>query len=66
MQDTKRDISNLEIRVIDGCDHWLIVENPGAVDKAPAEFLDTIKVLIRIIHTERFVDKFRHSDIQLG
>ena len=46
MQDTKRDISNLEIRVIDGCDHWLIVENSEAVDKAPAEFLDTIKVLI--------------------
>jgi pimeloyl-ACP methyl ester carboxylesterase len=46
MQDTKKDISNLEIRVIDGCDHWLIVENPEAVDKAPAEFLDTIKVLI--------------------
>jgi pimeloyl-ACP methyl ester carboxylesterase len=46
MQDTKKDIPNLKIRVIDGCDHWLIVENPEAVDKAPAEFLDTIKVLI--------------------
>ncbi len=46
--------------------HLIIVENPEAVDKAPAEFLDTIKVLIRIIQTERFVDKFRHSDIQLG
>ena len=45
----EKDIPNPEVRVIDGCDHWLIVENPGAVDKAPAEFLDTIKVLIRII-----------------
>ncbi|HKI07739.1 MAG TPA: hypothetical protein VKA09_05040 [Nitrososphaeraceae archaeon] len=46
MQDTKKDIPNLEIRVLDGYDHWLIVENPEAVDKALAEFLDTIKVLI--------------------
>lgn len=45
MQDTKKDIPNLEIRVIDGCNHWLIVENPEAVDKAHAEFLDTSKVL---------------------
>lgn len=45
MQDTKKDIPNLEIRVIDGCNHWLIVENPEAVDKVPAEFLDTSKVL---------------------
>ncbi len=62
----EKDIPNLEVRVINGCDHWLIVENSEAVDKAPAEFLDTIKVLVRIIQTERFVDKFRHSDIQLG
>jgi hypothetical protein len=46
MQDTKKDIPNLEIRVIDGCDHWLIVENLEAVNKVPAEFLDAIKVLI--------------------
>ena len=45
----EKDIPNPEVRVIDGCDHWLIVENSEAVDKAPAEFLDTIKVLIRII-----------------
>jgi pimeloyl-ACP methyl ester carboxylesterase len=46
MQDMKKDIPDLEIRVIYGCDHWMIVENPEAVDKALAEFLDTIKVLI--------------------
>jgi pimeloyl-ACP methyl ester carboxylesterase len=45
MQDMKKDIPNLEIRVIGGCDHWMIVENPEAVDKALAQFLDTIKVL---------------------
>jgi hypothetical protein len=43
MQDKKR-YPKPRDRVIDGCDHWLIVENPGAVDKTPAEFLDTIKV----------------------
>lgn len=46
MQDMKKDIPDLEIRVIYGCDHWMIAENPEAVDKALAEFLDTIKVLI--------------------
>ena len=45
MQDMKKDIPNLEIKVIDECDHWMIVENPEALDKALAEFLDTIKVL---------------------
>lgn len=45
MQDMKKDIPDLEIRVIYGCDHWMIVENPEAVDKALAEFLDTIKIL---------------------
>ena len=45
MQEMKKDIPDLEIRVIYGCDHWMIVENPEAVDKALAEFLDTIKVL---------------------
>jgi pimeloyl-ACP methyl ester carboxylesterase len=43
MRDMKEDLPNLEIRVIDGCDHWMIVENPEAVDKALAEFLDIIK-----------------------
>jgi pimeloyl-ACP methyl ester carboxylesterase len=43
MQEMKEDIPNLEIRIIDGCDHWMIVENPEAVDKALAEFLDIIK-----------------------
>jgi 3-oxoadipate enol-lactonase len=43
MQEMKRNIPNLEIRIIDGCDHWMIVENPEAVDKALTEFLDAIK-----------------------
>src|SRR5215211_6983920 len=43
MQDMKKDIPNLEIKVIDECDHWMIVENPKAVDKALAEFLDTLR-----------------------
>jgi 3-oxoadipate enol-lactonase len=46
MQDMKKDIPNLEIKVIDECDHWMIVENPEAVDEALGEFLDTIKVLV--------------------
>jgi pimeloyl-ACP methyl ester carboxylesterase len=45
MQDMKKDIPNFEIKVISGCDHWMIVENPEAVDKALAEFLDTIRIL---------------------
>jgi 3-oxoadipate enol-lactonase len=45
MQDMRKDIPNLEIKIIDECDHWMIVENPEAVDKALGEFLDTIKVL---------------------
>jgi pimeloyl-ACP methyl ester carboxylesterase len=44
MQDMKKDIPDLQINVIYGCDHWMIVENPEAVDKALAEFLDTIKI----------------------
>jgi pimeloyl-ACP methyl ester carboxylesterase len=44
MQDMKKYIPDLEIKVIYGCDHWMIVENPEAVDKALAEFLDTIKI----------------------
>ena len=45
MQDMRKDIPDLEIKIIDECDHWMIVENPEAVDKALGEFLDTIKVL---------------------
>jgi 3-oxoadipate enol-lactonase len=45
MQDMRKDIPDLEIKVIDECDHWMIVENPDAVDEALGEFLDTIKVL---------------------
>lgn len=45
MQDMRKDIPDLEIKVIDECDHWMIVENPEAVDEAFGEFLDTIKVL---------------------
>ncbi len=48
MQDMKKDIPNLEIRVIDGCDHWMIVENPEAVDNALAEFLDNIKNMLAV------------------
>ena len=46
MQDMKKEIPDLEIKVIDGCDHWMIVENPEAVDKALTEFLDIITVLM--------------------
>jgi 3-oxoadipate enol-lactonase len=46
MQDMRKDIPDLEIKVIDECDHWMIVENPEAVDEALGEFLDTIKVLV--------------------
>jgi 3-oxoadipate enol-lactonase len=46
MQDMNKDIPNLEIRIIEGCDHWMIVENPEAVDEALSEFLDTIRVLV--------------------
>jgi pimeloyl-ACP methyl ester carboxylesterase len=45
MQDMNKDIPNVEIKIIEGCDHWMIVENPEAVDEALGEFLDTIKVL---------------------
>ncbi|HEY3525131.1 MAG TPA: alpha/beta hydrolase [Nitrososphaeraceae archaeon] len=45
MQDMRKDIPDLEIKVIDECDHWMIVENPEAVDEALGEFLDTVKVL---------------------
>ena len=46
MQDMNKDIPNVEIKIIEGCDHWMIVENPEAVDEALGEFLDTIKVLV--------------------
>jgi pimeloyl-ACP methyl ester carboxylesterase len=45
MQDMRKDIPDLEIKVIDECDHWMIVENPEAVDEALGEFLDAIKIL---------------------
>jgi 3-oxoadipate enol-lactonase len=43
MQDMRKDIPNLEIKVIDECDHWMIVENPEAVDEALGKFLDTLR-----------------------
>lgn len=48
MQDMKTDIPDLEVKVIDGCDHWMIVENPEALDRALAEFLDTIKNMLSV------------------
>jgi 3-oxoadipate enol-lactonase len=48
MQDMKKDIPNLETKVIDECDHWMIVENPEALDRALAEFLDTIKNMLSV------------------
>jgi 3-oxoadipate enol-lactonase len=46
MQDMNKDIPDFEIKIIEGCDHWMIVENPEAVDEALSEFLGTIKVLV--------------------
>jgi 3-oxoadipate enol-lactonase len=46
MQDRNKDIPSLEIKIIEDCDHWMIVENPEAVDEALSEFLDTIKVSV--------------------
>lgn len=43
MKEMKRDIPKLEIRVIEGCDHWLIVENPDELDKALEEFLKVVR-----------------------
>jgi hypothetical protein len=31
-----------------GCDHWMIVENPEAIDNALANFLDTIKNMLHV------------------
>ena len=39
----KKDIPRFEIKVIEGCDHWLIVENPDELDKALEKFLDIVK-----------------------
>jgi pimeloyl-ACP methyl ester carboxylesterase len=46
MKEMKRDIPGLEIKVIEGCDHWLIVENPDELDKALGKFLTIVKMSI--------------------
>ncbi|HKG87471.1 MAG TPA: alpha/beta hydrolase [Nitrososphaeraceae archaeon] len=46
MKEMKKDIPRLEIKVIEGCDHWLIVENPDELDKALEEFLNIVKMSI--------------------
>ena len=46
MEEMKKDILRFEIKVIEGCDHWLIVENPDELDKALEKFLDIIKSTI--------------------
>lgn len=46
MKEMKRDIPKLEIKVIEGCDHWLIVENPDELDKALGKFLNVVKMSI--------------------
>jgi pimeloyl-ACP methyl ester carboxylesterase len=38
----KREIPGFKLKIIEGCDHWLIVENPTMLDKALEEFLDDI------------------------
>ncbi|MDQ3976953.1 MAG: alpha/beta hydrolase [Thermoproteota archaeon] len=43
MEKMKKDIPRFEIKVIEGCDHWLIVENPDELDKALEKFLDIVK-----------------------
>ena len=43
MKEMKKDILRFEIKVIEGCDHWLIVENPDELDKALEKFLDIVK-----------------------
>ncbi|MGI8719197.1 MAG: alpha/beta fold hydrolase [Nitrososphaeraceae archaeon] len=46
MKEMKNDIPKLEIKVIEGCNHWLIVENPDELDKVLGEFLNFIKISI--------------------
>jgi pimeloyl-ACP methyl ester carboxylesterase len=46
MKEMKKDIPELEIKVIEGFDHWLIVENPDELDKALGEFLHIVKMSI--------------------
>jgi pimeloyl-ACP methyl ester carboxylesterase len=46
MEEMKKDIPRFEIKVIEGCDHWLIVENPDELDKALENFLDIVKITI--------------------
>jgi hypothetical protein len=61
MQDMRKDIPNLEIKVIDECDHWMIVENPEAVDEALGEFLDTIKVIPSMLRMKLVFSKINSS-----
>jgi pimeloyl-ACP methyl ester carboxylesterase len=46
MEEMKKDIPRFEIKVIEGCDHWLIVENPDELDKALEKFLHIVKITI--------------------
>jgi 3-oxoadipate enol-lactonase len=46
MEKMKKDILRFEIKVIEGYDHWLIVENPDELDKALEKFLDIVKITI--------------------
>lgn len=46
MEEMKKDIPRFEIKVIEGCDHWLILENPDELDKALEKFLDIVKSTI--------------------
>ena len=43
MEEMKKDIPRFEFKVIEGCDHWLILENPDELDKALEKFLDIVK-----------------------
>ena len=46
MEEMKKEIQRFEIKVIERCDHWLIVENPDEFDKALEKFLDIVKSTI--------------------
>ena len=46
MEEMKKEIQRFEIKVIERCDHWLIVENPDELDKALEKFLDIVKSTI--------------------
>lgn len=45
MEKMKKDKLRFE-KVIEGCDHWLIVENPDELDKALEKFLHIVKSTI--------------------